>query len=166
MLSEILSKIGFEWHLAITHLINFLLIFFLIVRYGLPAVQKTILERTKKIKEGLEMRENANQILEMAKTDSKNIVQNANQERKNILEKGEMEGRNIVADFSSKAQNILEDANKISQSAKEDGYKEGGEILVKNLPSLLTAISTKAFSGKVTSEVNNNFLENILAYEK
>ena len=128
MLAEILSKIGFEWQLALTHLINFLLIFFLIVRFGLPNVQKIILERTRKIKEGLEMRNKADAILESAKTDSKNILQDANQERKNILEKGEIEGKNIVAEFSTKAQNILEDANKISQSAKENGYKEGVDL--------------------------------------
>ncbi len=166
MLSEILSKIGFEWHLAITHLINFLLIFFLIVRFGLPAVKKTIFERTKKIREGLEMRENAETILADANLEKVQILKNANSQRAEIITGAEVEGKNIVGEFSSKAQNILEDAIKTRNIAEEKGFLDGSEIFSKKIPSLLTAISTQAFGGKVTSEVNNVFLNQILKYEK
>ncbi len=162
MLAEILSKIGFEWHLAITHLINFLLIFFLIVKFALPAVKKTISKRTEKIKEGLRMRENATSILDSAKTDSKNIIHDANMERKRILEKTEVEGKSMMAEFGAKAQSVLEDANKIRKSSEEKGYAEGGDIFLKKLPSFLTAISTSAFAGKITPEINNEFIANIL----
>jgi F0F1-type ATP synthase membrane subunit b/b' len=57
ILTDIGNKIGFDWRLALTHLINLLIIFFLLVKYAFPAIKKAVDERTKKIQEGLKMRQ-------------------------------------------------------------------------------------------------------------
>lgn len=84
ILNDIASKIGFDWKLSLTHLINFSIIFFLLVRFALPGIKKTINERTKKIEEGLKMRLDADKIVESANTDYKKIVTDANQKAQDI----------------------------------------------------------------------------------
>jgi F0F1-type ATP synthase membrane subunit b/b' len=48
ILQDIGTKIGFDWRLALTHLINLLIIFFLLVKFALPAIKKTLIEELKK----------------------------------------------------------------------------------------------------------------------
>ncbi len=161
VLTEIGDKIGFDWKLSITHLINFLIIFFLLVKYALPALKRTIDERTAKIKEGLRMRDEADKIVISAEEQSKVITREANQKAEGIISKSEVNAKEIVLTASDKASEVIKKAQAEQDHAKEKGLKEAEGILSKDISSILTKIANSAFDGKITTENNSDFVSKV-----
>lgn len=158
ILNDIASKIGFDWRLAITNLFNFLIIFFLLVKFALPAIKKTVAERTEKIKEGLRMRDEADKIIDSAKQVSKEIAIEANKKAENIISKTDISAKEILSQANTKATEIVQLASKEKEEAKQKGLNEAENILTKDISKILTKISLNAFSSKITPEVNNEFI--------
>ena len=161
ILQEIANKIGFDWKLAFTHLINLLLIFFLLAKFALPSIQKVVNERTKKIEEGLKMREQADKIVENANSESLQIVKYANQKAESIVSKAESGAKEIVLNANSKASEIIQFAEKEKELAKEKGLREAENILVKDIQKILSKISANAFGDKISADVNNDFVSKV-----
>jgi F-type H+-transporting ATPase subunit b len=161
VLTNIADKIGFDWRLSVSHLINLLIIFFLLVKFAFPAIKKTVSERTQKIKEGLKMREDANKIVEQANAEAKDIHRTANLKSQDIISNSETNAKNIISQANEKKSEIIKDAEDIKEQAKETGMKEAENILQRDISKILTKISDKAFSGKVTGEVNNDFISKV-----
>ncbi len=161
ILTDIANKIGFDWKLAITNLINFLIIFILLVKFALPAVKKAVEERTRKIKEGLAMRENADKIVEEANLESKEIAKQANQKAEGIISKSESSAKEIVLNANDKASEVIRNAELEKNEAKAKGLKEAEALLSKDISSILTKISTKAFGEKVNADNNSEFVSKV-----
>lgn len=161
VLTEIASKIGFDWRLAIGHLVNLLIIFFLLVKFALPAIKKNIDERTKKIEEGLKMREDADAILDKANQDSLEINKNANKKAEETYSKAEKSAKDIVTSANQNAQSILQQAEKEKANAKEVGLKDAETIFTNEVASILAKVSTNAFSGKINADINKDFINKV-----
>lgn len=161
ILQEIAHKIGFDWKLALTHLINLLIIFFLLARFALPTIKKVVNERTKKIEEGLRMREQADKIVENANLESQKIAKLANQKAEEIFVKAETSAKDIVTTANTKASEIVQLAEKEKTSAKEKGMKEAENILSKDISKILSKISANAFGDKISADVNNDFISKV-----
>lgn len=161
VLTDIATKIGFDWRLALTHLINFLIVFFLLVKFALPAVQKAIKERTQKIKEGLKMREEADKIVLKAESDAKEINKNANNKAESIISKSESNAKEIILNANDKASGIIQSATLMQTQAKEKGLKDAETILTKDISSIISKISNAAFGEKLNSENNSEFVSKI-----
>jgi F-type H+-transporting ATPase subunit b len=161
ILVDIASKIGFDWKLSITHLINFLIIFFLLVKFALPGIKKVIADRTKKIEEGLKMRYEADKIVESAKTDAKEISKIANQKAGEIISKADENAKNIISDSSEKGAEIIRLANTQKEEAKNSGLKEAENLLAKDISKILAKISATAFDSKLTADNNSDFVTKV-----
>lgn len=161
ILTDIASKIGFEWRLALTSLINFLIIFFLLVKFALPSIKKTIDERTKKIQEGLKMREDAKAIVDNAYSDAKEITKNANQKSQDIVSVSETNAKKVMSEAQIKKSEIIKEAELLKDCSKKAGLKEAENILSRDISNILTKISENAFGGKITAEVNTSFITKI-----
>lgn len=158
ILQDIATKIGFDWRLAITHLINFLIIFFLLVKFALPAIKKTVNERTKRIQEGLRMRDEADKIVSEATQKGAEITKEASLKAEGIVSRSEVSSKEILLNANSKASEIVANATKQQDESKEKGLKEAESILTKDLGKILAKISTNSFDGKISAEVNNDFI--------
>lgn len=161
ILNDIATKIGFDWRLALTHFINLMIIFFLLVKFALPAIKKTVDERTAKIKEGLRMREEADKIKADAQLDAKNVNLDASKKAQEIISKSESSAKNILADASTKSSEIIRTANLEKEGAKNAGLKDAENILGKDIGKILTSISNLAFHGKVSADANSEFVTKV-----
>lgn len=161
ILQDIATKIGFDWRLAITHLINLSIIFFLLAKFALPSIKKVVNERTKKINEGLKMREDADKIVENANLESTKIAKSANQKAEEIYTKAENSAKDIISSANSKAGEIVQLAEKEKLDAKEKGLKEAENILNKDIPKILSKISAQAFSDKISANINSDFVSKV-----
>jgi F-type H+-transporting ATPase subunit b len=161
ILQDIGTKIGFDWRLALTHLINLLIIFFLLVKFALPAIKKTVDERTRKIKEGLRLRDEADKVVADAKTEAKNIVIDASKKAQENISAGENAAKNILGEASNKSSEIIREANIEREGAKQAGLKDAENLLGKDLGKILTKVSELAFSGKVSAEANSEFVTKV-----
>jgi F-type H+-transporting ATPase subunit b len=161
ILNDIATKIGFDWRLALTHFINLMIIFFLLVKFALPAIKKTVDERTKKIKEGLRLRDEADKVVADAKSEAKNIVVEASKKAQDNISASETSAKNILSDASNKSAEIIRAANLEKEGAKQAGLKDAENVLGKDIGKILTKISSLAFSGKVSADANSEFVTKV-----
>lgn len=158
VLYEVAHKIGFDWRLAITHFINFALIFVLLVKFALPGLRKTIEIRNKKIQEGLSLREDAKKLVQDAENESLEIRKQAAKDSESIISKGEKSAKDIVTNANEQASNTIRNANKEKEEAKDLGLKQAEELINKDIGSILAKISEKAFGENLTKENNSMFV--------
>lgn len=161
ILTEVATKIGFDWKLALTHTINLSIIFFLLAKFALPSIKKIIDERTAKIKEGLRMRDEADKIKHDAEIEAKDINIMANNKAQEVISKSEISAKNIITESNSKASEIIRLANMQKDEAKNAGMKDAENILSKNIASILTKISANAFDSKINADNNSDFIQKV-----
>ena len=94
--AEILSKIGFDWKLALANLINFLIIFYLLKKFAFAPIGRIIRERKDRIDEGLEKANRSEEILNASKKKSDEIIAGAKEEANKIIAKGYEQARQSI----------------------------------------------------------------------
>ena len=112
-MSEILSKIGFDWKLAIANLVNFLVIFWVLKKFAFEKIEAIIDERKKRVEEGLQN----------AKKAEEDVAQ-AEERKREIALEAKREGHEIVAKAHKNAEMIL-------KHAQEEAFKERSDILTQ-----------------------------------
>ncbi len=162
MLEEILTKIGFDWKLALTHTINILILFAIIGKFVLPKLKQTLEERTKKIKDGILKSEEAEKVLLNAEVNSENILQKARLEQNKILSLADEKGKILVSESESKANEMNQKANEKFKNSEKAGFENGLKEMEDKLPDFLKMLSNKAFDGKITTEINNQFIQKLV----
>jgi F-type H+-transporting ATPase subunit b len=85
-LLEILGKIGFDWRMALFSLLNFLIIYYILKKFFFDMIVKSIDERQKKVKEGVENYEKAKTELGMAENNAKKIIDDAKKDANKLIE--------------------------------------------------------------------------------
>lgn len=82
---EELSKIGFDWQVALANTINFLIVFFILKKFVFPPVKKMIEDRQRIINEGLDKAKAAETRLQEIDVIGKNTLKEAKQEASKII---------------------------------------------------------------------------------
>jgi F-type H+-transporting ATPase subunit b len=165
MLSEILHKIGFDFQLAFFHTINFLIVFFILVKFAFPKLQKAISERTKKIKAGLKNFEDSQELLNQSKISAQKIISEGESEKRQILESAEDLKKQKLKSVEESYFSILEKAKVDSEILKNESYNKGADLLQEKLPNIFQIITQKAFSDKVTPSIQAEFIKKVFQDE-
>lgn len=158
---NILSSVGFNWHVALANFINFLIILFLLNRFFFGSIGKAIKERQRVISKGVDNALLAEKQLEEAEAD-----------KKEILKQAATDGKSIVDEAKAKAEHaatiIWNDAEKeakerlIALKEKEDSYESKVEAeFAKKAPGLVASLYAAALKREMTEEENNAFISRI-----
>jgi F-type H+-transporting ATPase subunit b len=94
---EILGSIGFDWRVALANLVNFLIVFYLLNKFVLSAVRKTLAERKARIEQGIEDARNAEAALIDAQAREEEIVAQATLSANEIVSEAHTTKDGIVA---------------------------------------------------------------------
>ena len=94
-LMEVLAKVGFDWRLALTNLVNFGLIVWLLAKFLWPSISKAIGERQKIINQGLADAEAAKEHLTKSQADYQAKLVQAHQEAQDIARQADERGQKI-----------------------------------------------------------------------
>ncbi|MDR1401791.1 MAG: F0F1 ATP synthase subunit B [Puniceicoccales bacterium] len=148
--SGLLDKFGIDWHLLLIQSLNFVLVAFLLYRFGFRSVARVMDERREKIELGLKYaddmkREKAAfessraQRAESARREAEGIVKSAKDGAKAILEQGKMELQQQSAGM------ILNAEKEIARRRKKilgDAKAEIGTLVVEVAKSVLASQMT------------------------
>ncbi|MBP7846116.1 MAG: F-type H+-transporting ATPase subunit b [Bacteroidota bacterium] len=149
---EILSKIGFDWQVALANLVNFLIIFFLLKRFIFKPVGKILEERKNKIADGLEKAALAETALLNAKKEHESIVRDAKMLAGTITSNAEKEGSVIKDKRKKEAES---ERNVLLQETREELLKEkinAETELASKAVMLAMAGATKIITEDMTKE--------------
>jgi len=92
-MEEILSKIGFDYRVALANLINFLIVLWILQKFAFPKIQEVLSERQAKIRKGLRDAEEAKQAKIDAEKSAESTRDSAHTEARVIVAGGQSEAK-------------------------------------------------------------------------
>lgn len=133
-LLNILSKIGFDWQVALANLVNFMVIFFVLKKFAFGPIGKIIRERQEKIEKGLENAKVSAAILEKANEEQDRVLTEARIEADKLFQKTKQEAEakksQILEAARVEAVDMVNNGKKMLESEKKKMMEESrGEII-------------------------------------
>lgn len=163
-MDEILSKIGFDYRVALANLVNFLIVLWVLHRFAFPKIQEVLSERQAKIHKGLKDAKDAAQAKINAEKAAQRSLDNAHGEAHAIVAEGQIEAKKIVeqaheAGLKEKA-GIVASAQKVIDAEKlkaTDEVKKSGQSLVESA-------LRRVFQEDVSDEQHQVYAKKVASY--
>ncbi|NCC70103.1 ATP synthase F0 subunit B [bacterium] len=161
-LIEILSKVGFDWRMALSNLVSFLIVFFILKKYAFEPINKILKTRRSKIEEGLENAKIATENFLKSEENYNLKIEHAKKDSTLIIDKARKAGDEIIKNYTKQAEEktvkIIEDARKEINKEKELAKKEIKEEII----SLSLFITEKLLSENIDKEKNIKIINEFL----
>jgi F-type H+-transporting ATPase subunit b len=118
-----MGKLGINWYLLVSQIINFGLIAFLLARFLYRPVLNALQSRTARIQESIENAEQVKQQLARAQQDYDAQLARARQEAAQIMaqanERAQVQAREVLANAQADAERIKAEAQQQAQQERE-----------------------------------------------
>jgi F-type H+-transporting ATPase subunit b len=134
--SGVLSKLGFDWQVALANLVNFLIVYFLLKKVVFNKLRDAILERKAKAQEGVRLREEAALLQKEAQEMKEVMKKEVAHERREMLEKAEKEKTFMLEKTSQEIFDLKQKANQDAVKEKERIIQEAEDDIVDISKSL------------------------------
>jgi F-type H+-transporting ATPase subunit b len=155
---NILSSVGFNWHVALANFVNFLIILFLLNKFFFKKLGTTIKERHTIIERGLTQASLAEKALLSADEEKKSIVREARKEGEGIVIEAKEVAEKTTLAITREAQVDI-DSKKEALLAQEAVLKDKVEKeFAQNAPSLVAKLYAKTLATEMTQESNDTLI--------
>jgi len=131
--------------------LTFLIVLFILGKWGWPVIIKGLKKREKDIKDSLLAAENAKKEMEKLKAGNEELLAQAQKERDDILKQAKLSGNQMIDEAKEKAK---QEAEKIILQARQDIVLEK-ENAIKDLKNQLAQISLDIAQKVLEQEVKN-----------
>ncbi len=144
-------------------LLSFLIVFFLMVKFGFPVITKMVEERKNYIDESLQKAHEANERLAGIQQESERILNEARARQSEILSQAKATGDSIVSEAREKAQNegakLLLDAKAQIAAEKENALRD----IRQTVAELSISIAEKVVRQRLSNDAEQQkFVEQML----
>lgn len=144
-------------------LLSFLIVFFLMVKFGFPVITKMVEERKNYIDESLQKAHEANERLAGIQQESERILNEARARQSEILSQAKATGDSIVREAREKAQNegakFLLDAKAQIAAEKENALRD----IRQTVAELSISIAEKVVRQRLSNDAEQQkFVEQML----
>ena len=160
---DILSSLGFNWHVALANFINFLIILFILNKFFFGKLGKVMQTRHDVIERGLSQASDAERALMHAEEEKKAIVNEAHKDAHAIVVKAEahaiVRAEGIFKDAEEEAQIRLGKLAEKERKVEEKVGKEWNE----RAPELLVKLYAKTLQKEMTEGENNALIARMSA---
>lgn len=164
MIVEVLSKIGFDWKLALANMVNFLIIFWILKRFIWSPVSEAIEIRKKTVNESASSLKLAEEKLEKAEADSRAILAEAHKKAKHVTDRAEEKGNEIMLHFQLEAQkekeriieNGMEEISRKEREARTRIQEEAVDMVVSGAQKLIDE--------EISEEIKTSFARKMASY--
>ena len=161
-LLEILGKVGFDWHMSLFNLINFLVAFWILKKFAFAPLMKIIQERQTKAQEAQENFEKAKTEISSAKQEAKQIVDEGRLMVNHLMGEAQNEAKITLENAKIKAkeetQKIVEDAKKTIGAEKEKMVEE----LRRETVGLVSLVTEKIFGENLKATDDAKYIKSIV----
>ena len=160
---NILSSVGFNWHVALANFFNFLIILFLLNKFFFGKIGATIKTRHDVIERGLTQARDAETILSSAEDDKKGIIKGAYKERDSLVAKGQALADDIVLRKQEEADEKIH-ARLMKLSEEEASIQEKVQrAFAEKAPAIIAKLYTKTLMEEMSESDNNALIARIRA---
>ena len=160
---DILSSLGFNWHVALANFINFLIILFILNKFFFGKLGKVIQSRHDTIERGLSQAADAERALSHAEEEKKSIVNAAHKDAHDIVVKAEAHAieraDGIFRDAEEEAQIRLGKLAEKERKVEAKVAKEWDE----QAPERVAKLYAKTLARELTESENNALIARMSA---
>lgn len=157
-----LGQIGFNWHVALANLLNFLIIFFILKKYVFKKVFAIIDERNLKIQKGIDNFKDAESLIVKSKQEAENILSEARNQGKNIIYDFEQEGVKIKQNIEDLAKDKINNLELDLKSKISNFDKIALKEWENNKKELLSHFLENVFAKNLSKEDNDKLCASLL----
>jgi len=147
---SIVEKFGIEWRYVVWQIASFLILFFVLYKFGIKPTIATMEERNRKIESGLKNAEETQARLAAAAAESAQIVKAAQVEASKIVD----EARKVAKEFGDKQQaDAIARANDLIAKARQSTELEHKKMLDQartEIARLVVATTERVLAKKLT----------------
>ncbi|PIR74383.1 MAG: ATP synthase F0 subunit B [Candidatus Magasanikbacteria bacterium CG10_big_fil_rev_8_21_14_0_10_47_10] len=161
-LLDILAKIGFDWHMALFNLINFLIVFWILKRLAFDPVMKIIDERQQKMRDGIDNYQKSKTELQMAERKAQEIIDEAKSEGNKLVERAHDAAKDTAGQMKEKAR--AEISMLVEQAKKniEIDRQEMREQLRRDTVALVAEAAEKIIGEKIDTQKDEAYITSII----
>ncbi len=144
-------------------LLSFLIVFFLVAKYGFPVITKMVEDRKNYIDESLQKAHEANERLAGIQEESERLLNEARARQAEILNQAKATGESIVSEAREKAQaegaKLLQDAKTQIEMEKENALRDIRQVVA----GLSVEIAEKVIRQKLSNDAEQQkLIDNML----
>lgn len=144
-------------------LLSFLIVFFLVAKYGFPVITKMVEDRKNYIDESLQKAHEANERLAGIQEESERLLNEARARQAEILNQAKATGESIVSEAHEKAQaegaKLLQDAKTQIETEKENALRDIRQVVA----GLSVEIAEKVIRQKLSNDAEQQkLIDNML----
>ena len=160
-LLNILSSVGFNWHVALANFVNFLIILFLLHTFFFKKLGKTIKDRGEMIEQGLNKASEGERLLAKAEDEKNAIIEEAKKEGHTIVESAHKKGEELVSLMKDKAEKEANAKLEILNEKEKTLVAKVEKEFLERAPSLVAALYTTTLKKEMSEKENNAFISRI-----
>lgn len=162
-MDQLLQVFGFDGRVLIAQIIVFAFLYWALNRFGLKPILTFVQERTKKIEEGLQSADRAEQALKEAQAARETMLAEARQEAQHIIAEARENAKQLSESDREKAQEEIraeaERAKKQIEAMRDKALRETQEQAVE----LVLAATEKVLREKLDSAADKAYIEKMVA---
>lgn len=158
---NILSSVGFNWHVALANFVNFLIILFLLNKFFFGKIGKTIKERGEIIEQGLNKASEGERILASAEDEKKVILSEAKKEGHSILEKAKEDGETLVSTMKVNANKEIVSKEELLKKREDEMEQRVEKEFLEKAPALVASLYKSTLKREMNQTENDAFIARI-----
>lgn len=154
-----LQSIGFDWQVALAHLVNFLLVLWLLQRFVFGPLRDTIEERRERIETGVEDAKAAEQKRHEAQQERKEILREARQKRQEIISKARDQAAEITDQAKTRAQQTAAEILAAGREQIAEERERMQEDMEEQVSELALRSAEKILQREITTEDHDKYVQ-------
>lgn len=159
-MDELIKTFHIDWKLLIAQLINFAIVLFILYKFAIKPLSKTMDKRTEEIEKSLKDAKKIEENLAKIEAEKAEKIQQAKKEAAEIIEKsrqqGEEQGQRLVAEAKAEVQTVIAAAKEQIAQEKNQMLKEVksevGELVVRATKKILEKTMSKEIDSQLVEE--------------
>jgi len=159
-MDELIKTFHIDWKLLIAQLVNFGIVLWVLYKFAIKPLSKTMDARTEEIEKSLEDAKKIEASLAQTETERQDKLDAAKKDAQEIIEKarqqGERQGKTMVDDAKREVQTVIaaakEQIAQEKQSMLRELKAEVGTLVVKATAKVLEKVTTKEVDERLIEE--------------
>lgn len=158
---DILSSVGFNWHVALANFINFLIILFLLNKFFFGKLGKTIQTRHDIIERGLSQASDAEKKLAQAEDDKKEIIKNAKKEGHTIVSEAQGQAESLTASLKEEAEKEIAKRQEAMNEKEAQLRKKVEKDFAQAAPAIVVKLYAQTLKKNLTEKDNDALIQSM-----
>ncbi len=162
---EVLSNIGFDWQVALSNFVSFVLIYFILKTWVFGPVSDILEQRKSTIEEGVKKAKESEAVLTQAQEEADTIIKTSKQEANIIVAKAKDSGDELITNATKQAEKEAHEVHIRAKQALQKEQEDMEQALISKTASLVSMGVTKLLKEEVDQkrdqELTNRALKHL-----